>query len=180
MAASNQQKSDLLQIVLLTFFLCAVFFTGWGVFSNLRVSRLVTQRDREVTTMKNLEKELKDPKTIQTLRDQRARDESKKNSAQIDTAVAEVLKNSSLKIQSANPRPPKQQGGAGSRVLEHQYDVTFNPAPIDDVYAFLARLEAEQPHLEFRGLAVTSKKRKAEDADLWELDITLVTYTTES
>jgi len=181
MAASNQQKSDLLQIVLLTFVLCTVFFAGWGIFSKLRGTRLVAERSREVTAMKSLEKELKDPKSVQALRDQRARDESKKNSAQIDAAVASVLQSSPLKIQSATPRPPKQQGGTGAaRVYEHEYKVIFNPAPIDDVYSFLARLEAEQPHLEFKALKVLSKKRKEEDPDHWELDIVLVTYTTDS
>jgi hypothetical protein len=180
-AASNQQKSDLLQIVLLTFVLCTVFFAGWGVFSRLRGSRSIAQRDREVAAMKSLEKELKDPKSVQAIRDQRARDKSKENSAEIDAAVASVLQNSPMKIQKATPRPKKQQGGSGAtRVFEHEYKVTFNPAPIDEVFAFLARLEAEQPHLEFRGLSVMSKKRKEEDPDHWELDITLVTYTTES
>lgn len=179
MAASNQQKSDLLQIVLLTFFLCAVFFTGWGVFSSLKASRLLAQRNREATNLKNLEKELRDPKTIQALRDQRAKEDSKKNSAQIDTAVASVLQSSSLKIQREDPRAAKPQGGSGSRVFEHQYDVTFNPAPIDDVLAFLARLGAEQPHLEFRKISIITKKKKEGDPDHWELDLQLVTYTTE-
>jgi len=180
MAAADQRRSDLLQIVLLTFVLCTVFFAGWGIFSRMRGAKLVAQRGREVTAMKNLEKELKDPKSVQALRDQRAREESKKNSAQIDSAVASVLQSSPMKIQSATPRAPKPQGSGSSRVFEHQYDVTFNPAPIDDVFAFLARLEAEQPHLEFRSFSVVSKKRKADDPDHWELDMTLVTYTTES
>jgi hypothetical protein len=179
MAASSSQKSDLLQIVMLTFFLCAVFFTGWGIFSNLKTGRLLAERQSEARTLTNLERELKDAKSIQTLLAHRAREKSKEHSGQIDTAVSAVLKNSSLTYSTMDPRAPKPQGGGSSKVFEHTLKLVLNPAPINDVYTFLARLEAQAPHLSFRSLKISSKQRRPEDPDVWQLDVTLVTYTTE-
>lgn len=176
MAAANQ-KSDLVQIVLLTFALCAVFFTGWGIFSNFKANKTLAERKKQETSLKNLEQLLKDPQSVQSLKDHRRREESKENSGQIDTSVNFVLRGSRLTIADSNLSAPKGKGAGSSRVFEHQYDVTFNPAPIDDVYRFLARLEADQPHLEFRSITVRNRKRKPEDPDVWELDLTLVTYT---
>jgi hypothetical protein len=179
MSARNQQQNDLLQNVLFTFCLCTVVFTGWGIWSSLRVNRLLAERKTEESNLKALARELRDPKNVQALRDYRARQESEKNSGQIDTAVSSVLKNSAnpLKIKLAPPTPPKV---IGQGITEHSHRVTFNPAPINDVYAFLALLEAEQPHLEFRSLTVKSAKKRDTDPDEWELDVTLVTYTKTS
>ncbi len=179
MAAAKSQKSDLLQIVMLTLFLCAVFFTGWGIFSNIKVGRLLEERRHEVANIKNLEKELKEPGSIQALRDFRAREESKKNTQQIDSAVTEVFKKSRLTLDRATPSPPKTTGSGSSRIHEHTYRVYANPASIDDVYTFLARLEADAPHLDFRSIRVSTKKKKVDDPDLWDLDLTLVMYTTD-
>ena len=177
MAAKSQQKDDLLQIVLFTFCLCTVVFTGWGVFSNLRVKSLLKGREAEASNLKSLEKELRDPKNVQAFRDYQARLKSETNAGKhIDRAVAEVLKSSRLQISKNPPTPPKP---LGQGMFEYSYRVTFKPAQIDDAFSFLARLEAEAPHLEFRGVTVKSTKRKDDDPEEWELDVTLVTYAKE-
>ncbi len=181
MAASNQ-KNDLVQIVMLTFFLCAVFFAGWGVFSNVKVQKNKQERDKQLANLKNLEELIKSPASKESLKNNRRRKESEENSSRINVAVDAVLKKSTLKIESADSSQGKPVGGGSkqSRVFEHQYRVTFNPARIDEVYRFLAMLEQQAPHLEFKKIKVTSKKRKETDPDDWELDLSLVTYTTES
>ena len=179
MAAANK-KSDFTQIVMLTFFLCAVFFTIWGIWSSAQSSSLREERDRQARLLANLEKELKKPESIQKLKDEVRRQESQENSGQIDSAVQSVLERARLVLKKGDPSPPKTSGPKGQRVQEFQYTASFNPASIDQVYTFIAMLEAQQPHLEFKKVKVRNKKRNPEDPDSWELDLTLVTYTVES
>jgi len=178
-AASSGKNSDLVQIVLLTFALCAVFFTGWGIYSNYRGNKLIRERAVQLQRLKDLTRELRKSESRQILKNERRRKESEENSGQIDTAVASVLAKSNLRKATDNTDPPKPQGVGSQRVYEHTYRITFDPSPIDEVYRFLARLEAEQPHLEFKRVKVSSKKKREEDPDEWQLDLTLVTYTSE-
>ena len=106
MAASNQ-KSDLIQIVMLTFALCAVFFAGWGLFSNYKGNKLRTQRTVQLQRMKDLDKELRKTESKQVLKDDRRRKESEANSGQIDSAVASVLQSSNLRPATSNTDPPR-------------------------------------------------------------------------
>ena len=179
MAASNQ-KSDLAQIVMLTFFLCAIFFTGWGLYSTTRVNSLEKERSVQAQRLKDLQKELAKKESQQIVKDERRRKQSAENSTQIDTAVQAVLAGSGLSLSKGEPSPPKTSGPAGNRVEEFSYSAEFKPADIDQVYRFLAMIEAQQPHLEFKKIKIRSKRRKPEDPDLWELDVTLVTYRLES
>ena len=179
MAASNQ-KSDLAQIVMLTFFLCAIFFTGWGIYSSTRVTALEKERNQQAQRMEDLQKELRKKESQQIVKDDRRRKKSAEVSTQIDTAVQSVLAGSGLILSKGEPSPPKTSGPAGKKVKEFSYSAEFKPADIDQVYRFLAMIEAQQPHLEFKKIKIRSKKRKAEDPDLWELDVTLVTYQVES
>ena len=179
--AAGTKKNDLTQIVMLTFFLCAVFFTIWGIWKSTRVATLRESRDMQAKRLVNLEKELKKPESQQAFKDDIRRKDSAENSGQIDSAVQTVLDRTQLKLKKGDPSgAPKQSGPAGNRVYEFQYTAYLNPAPIEEVYRFIAMLEAQQPHLEFKKVKVRNKKRKEEDPDEWELDLTLVTYTTES
>ncbi len=181
MAASNQ-KNDLVQIVMLTFFLCAVFFAGWGVFSNVKVQKNKSERDKQLANLKSLETLIENPASKESLKNDRRRKESEENSSRINVAVDAVLKKSTLEISKADSKPGRPAGGGGrqNRVFEYEYVVSFKPARIDEVYRFLAMLEQQAPHLEFKRIEVNSQKRKETDPDDWVLALTLVTYTTES
>ena len=117
MAASNQ-KSDLAQIVMLTFFLCAIFFTGWGIYSSTRVTALEKERNQQAQRMKDLQKELRKKESKQIVKDDRRRKKSAEVSTQIDTAVQSVLAGSGLILSKGEPSPPKTSGPVGKKVKE--------------------------------------------------------------
>ena len=179
MAASNQ-KNDLVQIVMLTFFLCTVFFTGLGIWYSMKVKGLTEDRGRLVRGLAGMERDFLKKDNIQIVKDERARQKSAENSGQIDTAVNSVLANSSLKINDLDSGDYKLVTSGPDKFREYSYNATFDGAPIGEVLRFLGMLEAQQPHLECKKMKLKSKKRKPEDPDLWELNLSLITYTPDS
>ncbi|MHC4936808.1 MAG: hypothetical protein ACYTGJ_11400 [Planctomycetota bacterium] len=172
--AASSKKNDFIQIVMLTFFLCSVFFAGLGIFFSAQVDGLRAERDRGIQNLATMRKELLMKEAMDVVKDERARKASAENSAEIDTAVNSVLQTTSLKIEDATNNGSKPVGGGQSGVLEYSFNFKFQPAPIDQILRFLGLLEVKQPHLEFSKLKLNASKA---DPNLWTLDIALITYT---
>ncbi|MFQ5655307.1 MAG: hypothetical protein ACE5GW_11330, partial [Planctomycetota bacterium] len=157
MAKESHGSSDLLQIVILTLFLCAVFFGGWGLYSKFQYAKQHAARDKEAESHRKLKALLKKQESIDTLRNHRRREQSKKHSAEIDTAVQEVLDgmgNSAAKpvLADSHLYPAKKEGSGDAAIYESEWSGKLAPMALKDHLAFLHRLEVDRPHIRFKRL----------------------------
>jgi len=179
--AGNKSGNDTIQIILMTFYLMAIFFGCWGAWNHLYKDRKeVVKRDKERQNLARLESLLKDPKSKDTLLSYRRIQESKANQGELSEEVYGVVKT----IGNLNERIENRSNRAGARqsggMVEVKTVFEFKPMELGaGLLHFVAAVETKLPHCSFSKVQLTRKAR-GEDADLWAAEMHIVTYRSKN
>ncbi|MEM7235985.1 MAG: hypothetical protein AAF517_27715 [Planctomycetota bacterium] len=180
--AKKNTASDALQIVMMTLYLMAVFFGGWGAYNHFfRVKDAREDRTRERAGLIQIQDMLAEDENKEALIQWRKRQESK-NRGEDNLLQSEVLE-----VVQGLPRKPEIGSISGSKpssragVTELQCDVTFKPTSLQrGLLQFVQVLEASKPHISFERVVINQRnRRRSEGDDNWHAEFKLVTYTSE-
>lgn len=179
MAKDNKSKAnDVLEILMLTGFFCAVFFGCWGAYLQFTKGSKREHRDLESARIADLVKLLKDPASVQAKQDFIRRQQSQRG-GNMRADVTEV-------IDSMGPNAPKferfTERGAGGPTLpgveKQEYKVEFQPGgAMRNYLAFLGRLKQMKPHIDVTRLEMTRKAARGAteaESDSWDVSVQLL------
>ncbi len=170
--AAKSTKNDLIQITMLTFYLLALFFGGWGMYRQfVSIEEEALRRDRENRNVDKLDELLKKDDTDQILREfqrKQALDDD-----DLQTSVNDVISNMpSLRPKKINPIRERSLGGG---LTEETFNFSFEDTSLrQGLLNFIERLRDERPNIYVE--KVNFRLRKD---DQWTSDIRLVTYKTD-
>ncbi|MCA8959648.1 MAG: hypothetical protein KDC38_04010 [Planctomycetes bacterium] len=183
--AKKSSTNDILQIMMMTFYLMAVFFGGWGAYNHFfRVEEELARRDREQKGLIEVQKLLKDEENREALIQWRKREESKRaGDERLGREVSEVL--AALRpapaIANQNSSPPKKQGKDGKdAVTLYEFNISFKPTSIQGgPLQFVQMVETLKPHLSFEKVEITKRSKKNTSEDNWASEFTIVNYVAD-
>ncbi len=178
--AGKSSKSDLLQIVMMTLYLMAIFFGGWGAYNHYYLAAEErAYRTKQQAGLNRLKVVLKDPENQEALVQYLRVEESKKaGTDRLSAEVFEVLAEMGQKpeVESNRTQPSK---GMGKGLTRHEFDISFKPVSLQGgLLNFVQQMEGKKPHVSFDKVTF-SKRGKKSDEDKWTSDFTLVTYVSE-
>ena len=160
--AAKSSSNDLIQIIMLTFFLCALFFGGWGGYVWLQVNAAETVRAAEEDSLAKLDKMFRDSKNKDILRNfQKVRQSRNRNTggASIGAMIGTLdkIKSDVDWIQRLTPmRETSLDGG----VTEVNFKIEFGVRPLMNYVDFFYELELEYPHIKVQDLDLSRKNTK--------------------
>lgn len=180
MAAPKSTSNDLIQIVMLTLFLCALFFGGWGGYVWLQVSEAEDNRLKEERSATQLDKLLKDPKNKDAIRNYRLVRKSQEQAAGAGGLPARIGELNKIKedvtwiVADSEPKPKDLDDG----VKQIQYKIDFGVRPLMNYVDFFYELELECPHIMVEDVSLTRKRTKDDpDGENYSGTVMLITYT---
>ena len=181
MAQGSSSGKDFLQIVMMTFYLMAVFFAGWGGYNYWKVSGKRADRQKEETSLNNLQKLLAKQESKSTVRDWLRKEKSKERSTNLTDDVQDILQS----LGSTAPTIKKSQRikdkVLSANVVQKGLDLEFHETALTRLITLIYKLESEHPHIYFSGIDLKKKRARkgAESEDNWTSSITIGTYASE-
>lgn len=178
--AAKTSSNDLVQIIMLTFFLCALFFGGWGGYVWLQVNAAETTRASEEASLAKLDKMFRDSKNKEVLRNYQKVEQSRNRvpggvSINAMILTLDKIKNDQKWIIRGTPLNPKTLDGG---VTESIFKLELGVRPLMNFVDFLYELELEYPQIKVQDFDLTRKKTKDDpDGANYSATINLVTYT---
>ena len=175
MAAKSSGTSDLIQIVMLTFFLCALFFGGWGGYVWWTVQGYEAKRDEAESDRKSLQSLFLNPKNINAEIEYQRRKGAGGENEDLIAAVDNVLGQMQARswVNTTRQSKPKR---IDEGIVERTYAVDFSERPLRDYVNFLAMMEHRKPHVLVEDLTLIRKKSKDGNPDLFRAKIVFLAY----
>ncbi len=178
--SSKTGGNDLLQVVMMTFCMMAIFFAVWGAYNQYKCTKLRKLRAFENKSIHDLEILLNKPKSKEAMRDWLRREESKKLSTDVDVSVREVLDGLGASAPAIDRISGPRERNFGKGVVEHEWDLEFLKTDLKKLVAFVYKLELERPHINFKEIKLNRRATKKDKGqDLWSSDMKLATYTSK-
>ncbi len=187
MAAGENTRDDLLQILIFTFFLCAIFFGGWGGWNYYKRSRESRPlRDRAQRHLREMEKMMRNVEN----REINARyQQEKKLKGNADQSLRNIALGV-LDIMRSTDRPALQPGGrsdhkSSGKFTEFEYSFALQPCTLNKIVRYVATLEESRPDVKITKMKAKRKRPRgsaadAKPEDIWETDtFKIATYITE-
>ncbi len=173
MAKRSSTKSDLFQILIFTFLLCALFFGAWGGYSKYSHGKLLDIRQKEKKNVERMQADLKNEENRQArINYQRQQDLLADTAGEGITAVVQNTINrlppsNRLKIESSDTDPKEDKN-----IIEYTTEIEFADTRLENVVKFAAELERERPDIRITRLNVVrklprGKETAAELPDEW-------------
>lgn len=187
MAAGENTRDDLLQILIFTFFLCAIFFGGWGGWNYYKWSRESRPlRDQAQRHIRDMEKMMRNVENRETNARYQQEKELKKNADQSLRNIALGV----LREMRSTDRPTLQPGGRwdskpSGKYTVLEYSFALQPCPLYKIVRYVATLEESRPDVKITKLKAKRKRLRgsaadAKPEDIWETDtFKIATYITE-
>ena len=173
--ASKSSKNDVLQIVMMTVYLMALFFGGWGAYNHyFRVADERRYRTLQQSGMTQLTKLLKAPENQEALLQyRRVKSSQEAGESWLSTEVTDVINEMARKpaIKNTSSRSKKQDW--------HQFSIVFEDTSLrDGLLSFIQQMEGKKPHISFSSVTLTNRGKKG-DEDRWTSDFNLVMFDPE-
>ncbi len=177
---SSSGASDFLEILMLTSFMCALFFGAWGGYLHFKKSDLKDQVDFEYANLQNMKKLLSKKENIDTYTSDYRRKESQNGSESFRAAILQVVNDSGKALTMGKVRStgaPKEKGG----MREDKASVDFNKnGKLTDYIRFYGFLKNRKPHIRVESVNLTrsSGRRRGGGAiaDVWTNNMSILAY----
>ncbi len=176
-------KRDLLQIMMFTFYLCALFFGAWGGYLHWQVKELAVQSKGHVDATRRMHDELKKDETRAMQKQYLQLQELKGGGKSLSYAVEQVRLSMADQVRPAIIDTRTNERKAGDKYTELEFSFKFEPTKLDHLIAFFGQLEANRPDIRVAKATLTKKRKPGTDdaipgdTDGWTAEaVKLVSY----
>lgn len=181
-ASSGGFKNDVVQILMLSFMLCAVFFGIWGGFMAYKARTDLAERDTQQRDYENLQKLAKKSENKDIVRNYRRREETQSDSESLYNSLINTSKKlgpHAPKIDQFNKETDKTDK---SGVTIRKGRAELAQARIEDFISFLRLLEDTQPQVNITRIKLNHarQRRGEEEQNLWSCTLWISTYVSAS
>ncbi|NCF54968.1 MAG: hypothetical protein GWP41_01725 [Planctomycetia bacterium] len=175
--SSKGSTNDLVQIVLLTLFLCSGVFGAWGFYVKGQAAEYKARTAAEEVQLGKLKQLLGSAESKEVVLAHRRREDSKKNAGNISDVVIDIIE--SMKNSSARPEiksATKDEKSLRDNFKKFVYNATFEPRLLRDHITFIANISARAPHLGFEKVKLVNRSKRGSYEDLWDLTLVIVSF----
>ena len=159
MTAKSDTKGDILQILGLTFALCAILFGGWGGWLQYQVSVLEAKRDKAERNLKSIDRDYKKKENINQVSRWRRQQEMRGSDDQIYKILLQVRNRLPSTVRPTFEGTTNDSKPRGE-VLELLCDVKVAPISINYLLGFINQVQSERPDFDVQNFDVSRKVTK--------------------
>ena len=174
-AGKSSAWNDFVQIVMLTFLLCAVFFGAWGGYLVWRNGKLEQERNSVKRDLVELDKFLKREDNIERQTETKRRTQASQSDEDLAQAVITIL-GDMRDIEWVKGQNTESEDLNDGRV-EHTLDMDFHERPLRNYLNLFQHLENKKPNILIKDFKLDNKAKRGEVADQWTGSVEFVVYS---